>query len=232
VGIKERDSFPPSSQLENIFMSELVSLDENGNPIVVEDAYICSKCKIKKAGREFAKSQMSKTGKQSYCRKCMEERNKAVLMGLLPSRAGLGGREKKELSNLKIKKIAHMLIENPDQDLAVIAAGCGLSIGTVKNYVTRGRVLRALRGMGAKRVSSMIPQAVKAYEDLLRQRDNLTELNKVATKVLENEKVIGPNRVDIGLVEMKEESTENLMRMVKEVRDFPEQVIMEAEVVE
>lgn len=207
-----------------------VDLNEKGEPVIVDGRIVCVRCKVRRDPGEFGKCTGRRNGRQAYCKACMKDRQVMVRTGKIPLK--VGNSETRDITNLRIKKMAHILIDKPDMEVVELAKEVGLAPSTVQGYLSSNKILRAFRGVGAKAISRMVPESIRAYRDILNQRVNLGEANKVATKILENEKIIGPNRMDIGIVEMKEQSNEQLMRIVKEAQEFPAQVIQEAEVVE
>lgn len=201
----------------------------NGVPVVVEvrKKKVCKTCKEEKWREEFHRNRSAKDGVQSSCKACSKQRIRDMRSGAIPARVRV-----EELRNERQKKIAHMLIDNPRVTMEELARETGVTINTVAAYMAQAKILKALRHVGAQEVTRMIPRALKAYSEILDQTVNVSERNKVATKVLESEKIIGPNRVEIGIRDMASESTERLRQMIKEAKEFPDQVITEAEVVE
>jgi predicted transcriptional regulator len=189
----------------------------------------CGRCKAVKPVTDFYKSSMLKGGYQAYCKECLASYTK---IDKLRVRKPELVKEMAKKLNERERMVAHLLIDNPNLTYGEIGEYIGVSAATVMSYMKRGRLLKAIRSAASNEVIRMIPRAIQAYRDLLDQNENLGEKQKVATKILESEKLLGPNRMEIGVTDMRNESTERLRELIKEAKDFPDQVIQEAEVVE
>lgn len=186
----------------------------------------CFTCFVYKDIRtDFYKAGGERLGVQRNCKECSKAISREVASGKKQSRLRL------EKINETEKLIARILLDDPKTTFQELAKATGLSVGTVRNYAYKSKVLRALRAFANKEITHMISGSLKAYQEILNGNNQDVKF-RAATKILESEKVLGPNRLEIGVSDMANESTEHLRQLVKEAKDFPDQTIMEAEVVE
>lgn len=139
-------------------------------------------------------------------------------------------------SDLKLgenaRKILALRFEQPDWTHKQIAQAVGVSTGRVGQILNHPRVLAAMPQISKQRITSMLPKAVSTYEKLLEQTINSITAEKVANRILTNEKVFSDQTTEVkvsGSITLK--SVQELREIVAKASQLPENVI-DAEVVE
>lgn len=90
----------------------------------------------------------------------------------------------------KAQEIVNLRFAEPKLTQKEIAQRLGITPPRVSHVLNSPRVLSQYRALAKREIGSMVPDAIGAQRDLLRQRENLEVARKVSESVLANEKVL------------------------------------------
>mgnify|MGYP000570491348 CR=1 FL=1 len=137
------------------------------------------------------------------------------------SEAGLGPRA---------SEILQYVFDHPECTQKQVADAVGVSRPRVSYIVGHPKVLKAFPILARRRMSGMLPQAVKRFETLMNQDENLEVSRKVVEQILKTEGVIE----NVQHIEVKNtteiKTTEELKQLIERARDLPPSVI-DAEII-
>lgn len=124
----------------------------------------------------------------------------------------------------KLKEVIAFMLENPDLNRGETATAMGMSIANLSKLLHTPELLRILRDGSHKKVLSMLPLAVKGFQDSLQSRnDKIKYLS--STDLLKSEKVLGPERIDLTIQDNSERTVEELKAMIEEAQKIPSPTI-------
>lgn len=110
------------------------------------------------------------------------------------------------------RKVLSIRFEHPDWTHLQISEVVGISKARVGAILSNPRVLAALPMIGRQFISGMVPDAVKAYKQLVNQDVNLQVKEKAANKILTEKKVL-----DAPTVRVEAEITFKAVRELQEI---------------
>lgn len=194
----------------------------------------CFRCLDRLPVTDFHVNNVKKDGRADYCKPCM----KSYLKDLRAKGKAKAFSQKKRAAkrNLNfddqpdsVKRIVYALTENPKISRLELSEKVGLSINTVNSYLCSNDFLSAVRKVGSQHVTGMIPKALNTLSQSLESPSEEVKL-KAAVKVLENERVLGPNRIEIGMSDLSHKTIEELETIYNGVK-LPPKPVLEAEVI-
>lgn len=197
---------------------------------------VCRTCQKNLALFRYTKTPRMKDGHLKDCKSCMA----AKLKARKAEGKGMAFPERKKrarVQNLKyedqpeaVKKIVCALAANPKMTRAELAKAVGLSIVTVDTYLYSNDFLAAVRVVGAQSITNMIPQAINTLGKALESTSEEVKF-KAATKILENERVLGPNRLEIDVNDLSKKPFEELEKMYEQMPTVPRPVLDVQEII-
>lgn len=134
-----------------------------------------------------------------------------------------------EKNKAKIRRIVDVYLENPRASYEELSRRLGYSHSYVSRIVRATPYLQVLRGHASARLSNFMPLAVKGIKDSL-ESDNADVKFKSSVKILENENVLGPEKVDLTVNNVHNMTVPELVKLIKTAKELPEQVI-DAEII-
>lgn len=139
-------------------------------------------------------------------------------------------KEKREKDLKRVREIVFHMLEHPGLNRTELAASLGVHPNTLRYYLDDSLVLAALKGSAHKRVLAMIPLAVKGFEDSLKT-DN-EKIKYFASKdLLQTEKILGPERIDVTVQDNSNKTVEELQEMIRQAQAIPAPTL-EAEIID
>ena len=194
----------------------------------------CWKCEDTIPAEKFYKNAARLDGLSQYCKthtkEYLESRaKKSTFSFQKKKRITKAADVKFENQPESIKKIVMYLAENPKLTCEQLAARVEISPQTVRGYMSTNDFLKAIRGVGASQITKMIPAALHAFQSSLDAKSEDVKL-KAAVKLLESEKVLGPDRVDITVNDLSQKSNAELEAIIANTVIVPVQTL-EAEVI-
>lgn len=178
---------------------------------------LCKYCKTEKKESDFHKDSKSIDGISFKCKECVKDYVK------LRVKPAFQMRKYRKYSNEdmilskqpeKIQKIVAYLTENPKISCEELGQKVDLEATTVRNYMLSNPFLRSLREVGLIKVNHLIPKALQALEESLESPAGMVKLN-ASVKVLEDQKVLGPQKIDVTVSSYENKSYEELLNIVK-----------------
>lgn len=130
----------------------------------------------------------------------------------------------------RTRKMIQVVLDNPGITREELAEKLGMSMSTLYHTLNHGNVMAALRLGAHKKVINMIPLAVKGYEDSLKSKND--KIKYLSSKdLLQSEKILGPERVDITVTDNSEKTEEELRELISRAQQIPVSTI-DAEIIE
>lgn len=130
----------------------------------------------------------------------------------------------------KIRKLAIYMLENPTMTREEIGLAMGIPYQSLCALIRDTQLLQAIKGAASKAVLGMIPLAVKGFEDSLKSEND--KIKYFASKdLLQTEKILGAERVDITINDNSQRTVEELQDMIKEAQKIPPPTI-DAEIIQ
>lgn len=201
-----------------------------GKYLVIEK--YCHRCNDTLPAEKFFRNRARLDGLAQWCKICytnyLREKDKS---GVMFQRKKIRKLKNFDVNLLpeKIKQIAACYIENPKVSCEEIALKVELSPNTVRAYASHNDFLLSLKHIGAKRLTGMIPEALESLNSSLSSKSEEVKL-KAAVKVLENENILGPDKVEITISPYANKSFEELVK-ISEGQVAPKAPTFEAELV-
>ena len=198
----------------------------------------CVRCNKTKPIAKFYRNNALKDGRSLMCALC----TKADFKRRYNSGNHLKGKRKVtarlaknvmvklEAQPEKVREIVALLIEDPKITWPEIANKTGLTVGTVRQYCYSNGYITAMRRLATHKISSFTPLALSAIKDSLTS-NNADVKFRAGVKVLDNEGVLGPDRVDVTITDLRNQSTDKLQELLKQAQAVPHQQIVDAEVI-
>lgn len=121
--------------------------------------------------------------------------------------------------------------EHPEWSNVQIGKELGITNQRVSAILTHPRVLAAMPLIGRQRIAGMVPQAAKAYEDLVKQNVNLQVKEKAAARILSDRKVLDAPEVKI-VNEITLKDVCELRKIVSDAANFIPETVIDAEIVD
>ena len=129
-----------------------------------------------------------------------------------------------------IKEVVRCFIEDPDRNPRDIAKELRIPIKSIKYLMRDNRYLYALRMIASNKFTKYIPLALKGFRECL-LTSNMEVKLRACTKVLENENILGPTRVDLSVNDLRDRPIEEIDRIIKAGQALGEQTILNAELI-
>lgn len=189
----------------------------------------CTSCDKEKPLVFFSRDRNSSDGRQRKCKECQ----KNYCVGRVPKggrRASVAVKSTFEAQPETVRAIIECMMENPRMPFAEMAQRVGVSASRCQKIVYSNSYIGALRQVAGRKLSNLIPKAVRSLDESL-ESANADVKFKSAVKLLENEQVLGPNRVDVTLNDLRNQPVDKLQEIIKQGAAVPNQVIIDAEVV-
>lgn len=124
----------------------------------------------------------------------------------------------------RMRQIVEFVFDNPTLDHQAIANHFNISRSRVYVILHHPKVLDAYPILARAKIKGMVPKAIKRFNELMEQSDNLGVSEKVATRVLDSQKVLAP--VEITHIHQLSEATiEELHSMVNQSQQIMQPVI-------
>lgn len=165
------------------------------------------------------------------------ESGKKDLKDFLPKR-GIGSRQRDHLSAYdiatqgeKIKEIALFMLEKPEARLSEIAQNVNMTQTACKQLMQSNKYLMAMRSVATSEMTQMLSMALNGLKECLTSASQTVKLN-ACVKVLENEGIIGPTRMDISVSDLRSQPIEKINRIIEMGQRLADQTIMDAEVIQ
>lgn len=137
-------------------------------------------------------------------------------------------------SDLKIKenarKVLSLRFEHPDWTNIQIGKECGITGSRVGAILNHPRVIAAMPLIARQHLSSYVPNALRAYKELVDQKENLQVREKAANKVLTEKKVLDAPTVKVE-AEITHKHVHELQEIVRKAANEGFGDIVDAEVV-
>jgi hypothetical protein len=136
-------------------------------------------------------------------------------------------------SDLKIKENARRVLalrfEHPEWTQEQIGKEVGITASRVGAILNHPRVLAAMPLIARQHVSGMVPDAIKAYKELINQKENLQVREKASNKVLTEKKVFDAPVVKVeGELTLKHVSA--LQDIVRKAAEGTQSDVIDAEI--
>lgn len=198
---------------------------------VPADKY-CHKCNDTKLAAEFYRNSSKKDGLSEHCKPCwrayLKHRNETKPIRMKRKKM-LASSKDFENQPEKVKAIVFALVENPNASAEEVGKKVGLGAESIRKHMSQNTYLRALRGFGSEKVTRMLPKALHALEKSLEAKSEDVAL-KAAKEVLQNEKVLGPDRIDVTVNDLSSKTNAELEAIIASIPSAPSQTI-EAEII-
>jgi hypothetical protein len=188
--------------------------------VKMDDLKWCPRCQDSKLKDEFGMDKAQVDGKVKWCKPCIKthrlerEKDRTYKLKIRKAPKQLKGFEDQPES---IQKIVNVLYENPKLNNREIAVLVGLTPGTIDSYLRSNSFLKSLRYRGSLAISKMIPNAVQSLRESLEAQSEEVKL-KASVKILESEKVLGPERVDVTVNDLSNKSYEELVGILGNIK--------------
>lgn len=196
----------------------------------------CGTCQDNKPRSEFYKKSTSPSGLANNCKACSKEFHKErIRQGFIKIKKNKT-KNPRDLKGFdeqptKIKQIITALYENPKLTAQELGALVNLAPPTVDVYMRQNSFLKSLRTAGSRAMTKLIPNAVKSFQESL-EGPNADVKLKAAVKLLESEKVLGPERIDITTNDLSDKTYDELVQILSNLDKQPIlQPAIEAEVI-
>lgn len=204
------------------------------NLMATDNVKYCSKCQDSKPKAEFHLNRSQHDGRARECKSCYKDylREKAARPYLRKPRKRFEPTAKDLDLNeqpLLARKIALALAENPKASPEEIAIKCDSTEGSIRQQMSKNGFLRMLKIVSSEKMALMLPNAVQAFAESLNARSEDVKL-KAATRLLESEKVLGPDHVDVTINDYSGKTTQELWTMLCAIK-VPQPTIQDAEVI-
>jgi DNA-binding Lrp family transcriptional regulator len=202
--------------------------------LIPEDKY-CTKCNDTKLAADFYKNICKKDGLSEMCKVCTltyrKDRDRRLTIKMKRKPKGKNVIQSADFENQpdRIKAIVFALVEDPKITVLELAEKVGLEPDSVRKHMHKNQFLRALRGFGAEKVTRMLPKALYALDKSLEANSEDVRL-KAAKEVLQNEKVLGPERIDVTVNDLASKTNAELEAMLAAIKLAPQNTI-EAEII-
>lgn len=196
---------------------------------------VCRRCNADKPIAAYSLDKSSKDGHQKWCKTCVNDYVYVHVKQKRKRKKDMWASGMAPLPVLydqpdRVKEIVKAFLENPKASYKEVAKIVGLSQNMVSRYCAENDYLRALRQLASHKMGSLIPLAVAGYEQSLTS-DNQDVKLRAATKLLENENIMGPARVDISVNDLRNWPVDKLKELVSQGSEIPVPTI-DAEVIE
>lgn len=129
-----------------------------------------------------------------------------------------------------VLKVVECHLLNPNWTQEQIAKECGVSQPRVSSILRHKKVIAAFPILARRKMRSMVPKAVRKFEELMDQTENLEVSRKVTERVLTESKVLDAPEIHVkNSVEVK--TTDELQQILKQATSLPTNVV-DAELVD
>ena len=210
----------------DVQMKEEAVLDIKTDQMVVT-AKECRGCRRVKPITEYFKTKVTKDGIRGTCKECNYRGNQKTNERYIQSLES-GGIPFEKMKDV-MKAIAQCYLENPRVKIQEVAERLGLKVSTIRAYSYTNPYIRALRLVASNKVSLMLPKAIKALEDSLDSGVPDVKL-KASLKLLENENILGPSKLDVKVDDIRSRPVEELQAIIERAKAIP-MPTMDAEVI-
>lgn len=124
----------------------------------------------------------------------------------------------------RITEIVTFYFNNPDFTYTALAKQFSISVARISQIMSHPKVLNAYPLLAKRRIKSMVPKAINRLEELMIQDDNMQVAEKVASKILDSEKVLEPVERKI-VHEIQLKSVKELQDIIEGSKSLPQPVI-------
>ncbi len=195
-----------------------------GDSIPIEEKKRCKACFVEKPLSDFQKS-----NRQDWCKDCYNSYQRANYKKkhgtLLPKI-----RHKKmnypvfQAQSTTIQKVVYCLLEDPEMPKEEIAKRCDIKPNSLNVYFWSNPYLKALRLLAGKKLTNMIPKAIRGFSELLNSADDQVRL-KAVTEILKSENILGPEKVSVDVNDLRSMPEHELRQLVHEATKIPSETI-------
>ena len=184
---------------------------------------------------EFWNNKAAPDGKQSLCKLCMKDSQKRKGQMEKDGRQSLKVLKGAVVPSFydqpeKIRVVAQAWIENPNATIGQISKITNLPYNQINFYCYHNPYLKVFRQLAQKKVKNLIPLALKGLESCLRNEDARIRLT-AALEILKSEKILGAERVDVTVEDIRSRPIKEVHRLVQEAKLIPLPSISETEVI-
>lgn len=192
----------------------------------------CPKCTADRKESDFYKDKHQPDGLTRICKECRRDSKK------LKERPAFDVKRYKRLNDKdltiskqpeKVQEILFLIEANPKITCEELGKELNLQPTTVRKLMSVNPLLRGLRNLGLLRMNQLVPKAISALEESLVSPAETVKFN-AAVKVLEDQNVLGPQKIDIHVNSYENKSYEELLNMVQNLTPPPPPTL-EAEVI-
>lgn len=120
--------------------------------------------------------------------------------------------------------VVKYVFEHPTLTQREYAAHFGFSEGRISTILHHPKVLDAYPILARAKIKGMVPKAIKRFNELMEQNNNLVVSEKVTTRVLDSQKVLAPVEIK-HTHELGNATIEELHRIVNQSQQILEPVI-------
>jgi len=219
VKIGKENSEPSGEITDGVEAIPIEKSVKKNDVVVISTRGICGKCGKEKPRWDFYVTKKYKNGLSKWCKECIYK-----ISTQEPEPMDADERSK------AIEMVVMCIVEDPNAKLADIRRKTGLRRGQIQEVFGSNPYLKTLKRVATRRVTLMIPEAVKALLQSIKQSDSTEVKFKAAVKVLENEDVLGPNKIDVTVNDLRSKSDAELRKIIEEAQQIPSQTI-EAELI-
>lgn len=124
----------------------------------------------------------------------------------------------------RITQIVFYYFEHPDLNYTELSKVFKISVARISQIMSHPKVLAAYPILAKRRIKSMVPKAINRLEELMIQDDNMQVAEKVASKILDSEKVLEPVERKI-VHEIQLKSVKELQDIIEGSKSLPQPVI-------
>lgn len=129
----------------------------------------------------------------------------------------------------RIAEICSYYFEHPELNYTELSQHFNVSVQRISQIMSHPKVLAAYPVLAKRRIKSMVPRAISRMSELMNQNNNLNVAEKVASRILDSEKVLEPSTHKI-IHEIQTKSVKELHDIIEACKSIPQPVI-EAEIV-
>ncbi len=198
----------------------------------------CTQCNQEIPSSEFYKSPNTYDGLYSKCKSCFnkiaKQRRQRIKEEIKAERAKRGNFVSGTIVPTlypkimdqpdTIRKVVTAWMENPNATKYEIATMTNMTVANISWACYHNPYLKAFRSLAQKSVKNLIPLAVHGLKQCLSSSD-LNLVSKVAIELLKSEKILGSERIDVTVDDVRSKPIEEVRRLVQEAKLIPQPTI-------
>lgn len=123
----------------------------------------------------------------------------------------------------RIEQIVSFYFNNPRMSYTDLGVQFGISVQRISAIMANPRVLNAYPVLAKRKIKSMVPRAIDRLGELMDQNFNMAVSEKIASKILDSEKVLEPATHKI-IHELQLKSVKELQTIIEGAKAVPQQV--------